>query len=412
MGGGVSGEVGFPRYIEEAHEILLDTATQWRTIPAGNRVAGALATALNLSNPFSTTALNFQNYNPENITSTGIVKFPDVDTAVTDAYDDLPDVVRSVRPLAENLWGILSSRSSDLNDPVEIPKFRPEEFASIGIGFGNQVKDAVLANALSDAVEANSTLNDLISSFTTRQESARDVAYGRIDNQASLVGAANSSAPVFAKALIQKDVTDSIADFSARVHQEFIQVAVSVLASTYTRVMETMVAQGIGGAIDKTRLEAQQASAIRQAKIQAVAIQAQYASALIPHQFDKFQADMQVQQIKLAGLQLLSDTRRLRYALSDDWYKTKTDVEVQRIYHPLKILEAGTNIISKPIGGATFIPPTVSRASSSISGFLGGAAAGASSVATAGGPAAIGTPAGLAITGAAALLGGFAGFLQ
>lgn len=357
-GGGTSGKISFPSYVERIHENILD--------PDGSvdsnivAVDTAMADA-HTSNPFSGTSAP----STSQLSQTVDTWYREVKSQVDqlDTEGDLSSAVDVAKQ--ESLKALKEVAPSDL-----VQQARSKA--------GEEILEAVDKSL---DVANGEVIEDLVDEFEQR---VNDRLVGRKRRFSSVFADANavhSSAFVIGHAILERDAQREVNRFDAENTKELFQQAVQVHVEAYAQSLQAYL---------ESELSNKQAS-------------------------DQFISNVgqQVYQSYRRDIELLLSERRARQEVSaTDWearqsqeeYEIKLDQRAQ--LWELQVLKQGSNILAAPSGLAATLPEEPSDASKAIGGALTGGVAGAKAGSKAG-------PTGTAVgAGLGALLGAASGFLE
>ena len=472
-----SGAVDYPIYMKKAHEVLIgrvdedwnETANAPQLTPEfapENRLPYVLQSALSFVNPFSQEA---------NILTRDEVGFDTIQTKFGELSDDLEgldlednweevldrsfaainrvplalpsttisqergktlasDLITDVRTIIDtlqtdnNLWDALVTNIESAAEVVLRPTVVSGLVSNARIDAGLVVNDA-LERAVSFINDTDGPIQALVTAFTDRQDTARNVAYGRIDGQSALAGTVNSSSRVFAKALVEQEYSRAARDYEAQIASQVLQqilssfigsLDVAVRNSTSGALQDsTNRVQFFQTALDRRYSELNQFRAalvdtylnsalgtMRTEMTAAVAEQSTRLSSQNQLLIDQTKQQMSLFDLRKNMLTSRADFSRVDYLMSVEDVTKKADLNASRGRYELELLHQAATIIgamqNQPFGGQR----PLSTGASVISGALSGAAAGAFIGSSAPG---LGTAAG---AGLGAVLGGLGGLLS
>ena len=354
-GGGTQGEVGYPAYQEAFHLAILGGSGA----PPPDKTFITISSEMWANNPYTGAIFT----NPSN-------QFDHMEAAVMD-FDMF---VHGLGPL--NDWdGFVTSVGNKLSETGILDTFDIEDiFDSSRASNRITTREAVVA--------ALAAINDVVVRHTVRQferrvDDARRRALNRFSGAMSDINAVQSSAFVLGLAHIEAQHIQSVDEFDAGLTSEVYRTAFTSSMETFRAEVQNRLA---------TRL------AQKQIRDQALI---QNTSLLMQGLFNK--ADL-----KNAVAAIKAETVRMRYVGTREYETSKLDLDRREAEWDIDVLMKGGQLAGA-LGGAVYLPPTPSTASSALSGALSGAGAGAATGATIG---AAGGPIG---AGAGAIIGGILG---
>ena len=494
MGGVGGGAHDWPDYIKDVHTAVIGSKTAWNSLAASNTLVSTLRAQLALANPYSAVGTVTDNIalNPENVSSTGIIKTKEFTDAIDTyreefetfaAQDDgnplsglvekaqdfvrkIPtgaisiskglqqgqDAAAAVQGDVSELIEAFNGDSANWADVIDLVETRLEEVvpgidAQGILGRAQGVALSVITVGMEKSLESNKALTDAIAAFRARQNADRDIAFGRIDNNAAVRGTAESSSTLFAKAAIEMEKSQVNAEYEAQLQAQLYNVTLSAFASFFSE--GSRIGSFAANQDSENRL-----SFFQNSTAQVISDRADYRARLlevysrlvghgISEEIRRYVTEIQTQlqsergeeemkleyaqrqlmtithlhEMRLQGTQLMGEGKRLRYALAEDFYRFRADFAKMGQHHKMELTQSALDLVLGPLASSR-VPNRVSRGANAIAGAAGGGmlgirAAGAlSAAAKAGGGAALSGGATALLSIGGALLGGAAGFFQ
>ena len=341
------------------------------------------------------------------------------------------DLITDVRTIIDTLqtdntlWDALVTNIESAAGVVLRPAAVNGIVTNARIDAGLVINDA-LERAVSFINNSDGPIQALITTFTERHDTARNIAYGRIDGEAALSGTTNSSSRTFAKALVEQEYSRGARDYEAQIASQVLQQ----ILSTFIGALDVAVRSSTSGALQDSTNRVQffqtaldrrysELNQFRAALVDtylnsALGTMRTEVSAAVTEQGSRLTSQTQLlvdqtkQQMSLFDLQKnmltsRADFSRVDYLMSVEDVTKKADLNAARGRYELELLHQASTIIgalqNQPFGGQR----PLSTAASAIAGGLSGAAAGAFIGSTAPG---IGTVAGAGIGFVLGAIGG------
>lgn len=255
--------------------------------------------------------------------------------------------------------------------PVNIGSLLPDAFSAARASASSAYDDVI---GLIDAEGWRIITDRAVASFTSRARKSNDEVVRRFENRYASLGGVNSSAFVFGRALLERDLQDRIAEFesnlivstSQRLIDQFFQAVVTSMQNYLRALVEGELRN------DRNQLE----YGLRHASVA---------------------ADMRMRRLGLMGnvLEIGNQVGRMQLIAEAEEFDKNLEYEVKETLWDLDVAQGIANLVSSTTGAAIPLTPQPSRAQTALAGGFAGASIGAQH-----------SPAGALIGGAIGLIGG------
>jgi ABC-type Na+ transport system ATPase subunit NatA len=328
-GGGVSGEVSFPAYIEAIHEDWLYGAGPSNLTTT---VEDSMDTAFG-ADPYA--SYSFTN--------------PTTDVAVTQGdYDTYYSAVSASVTTTDfkDLLDFAQARADlcDIDNPLDVRTI-----------IGRQIQLAT--SSLQEAVDIarslvdSSVIENLVDTFESEQSRNRERRVGRFMSVMSDVGAMRSSALLTGLGSIYAQEQEDTDRFTKEVSARLFEAGIQAWVQNYSGGMQ------VDAAISRTNKQSRQATLL--GGLQTLA------------QFYQQRVGWLAQ-----GVQLQAEINRLKYIQFKEYETAELELDVRSALWDMEIFGRGTSIIGGLSGYAHPLPEGPSKLQSVLGGAAGGAAVG------------------------------------
>lgn len=369
-GGGSSGRVGFPGYIEDIHSVWLTgyhpDASEYDTesnYDLASTLYDVMDNALDTGgNPFTGSSLT----DPSSDFSAVQTRFDKFETEV-EALDPVADWQNHLTEVVEQIdeCGVL--HDIDIQNIIHQAIY----------GSTDELDEAIdqAVNAVSDSV-----IQDVVDATSAVRQAAKEKALRNFDGAMADLNAVHGSAFIIGRALIETQ---------EQLNED--QLAAQLTGEQYQAAMQMHVE------LFRTSLQGALENALR-AKITRDSLVDASTKLLAQSLNNKVSAEQ-------TATNTLAETKRLEIVGTQEYESAEIDLDHRSALWDFEVFERGMNILAAPSGMAARLPPENSKAQSTIGGAMQGAAMGASLGSVVPG---LGTAAG---AGIGAVAGGLSGLL-
>lgn len=351
-GGGASGAIQLPEYIEDVHKSWIANTGFIASEVFYNRDDPSV-------NPFK----NMVTYDPRLSFSSTLA---DISAFVNGLKDIDPD----------------TSFDAYIDDAIaKIPSI-VDSTAIDEIANGARTRSVdTLKKAVEGAIEniPDSMIQKLIESADRNLSIERARSIGRFTSAMSEAHDTHSSSFLLGIALIEAQHQATLANVEAQARQQFVSQGMQTVAELYRAELVLRVDVDFRMAVFKSELSMQIAQIDLASEIQ--------------------YADM-----KRSAFLLSAEMQRLNFVVNNQYEEAVTERKVMEYRFPLELYQQASNVMAAPLGASAFVPRGNSQFANALGGGLAGAAAGAQ-IGAAIGPGGAGIGAG--IGAAVGLIGGF-----
>lgn len=331
-GGGTSGQVGFPDYMEETHQDFIGYGSSF----TGPSIFDVMESGLGSGgDPYISWTSEYDDPSSDVVEFEGDLDEYRDSVMALDHQDDWEGLVDAVLDKIDSS-GMLES--VDTSEIATALRTQNEEQLTSAIEFAIE--------SLDDGI-----LDDLVRSFDRRSAHTKARSIREFSSQMADINAVQSSAFLFGLALIESEHIQSVNEFNKEVTKDSFDRLVSENLALFKQRMTQEI----------------------EVKVREEALRAQIAG---QHIQITYQQLMQNTELKRQVANLNTEMKRIKFVMNQEYVANSADMDAKSAMWDFKVYEYGVAYLGG-LGGGAVLPDKPSKASSSIGGALSGAASGA-----------------------------------